>query len=72
LSALPLSVLAAVLIALPARSVAVAEGVQTIEPVVAAVVPAPDWVPRVTVIALALRTIVDAVPLAPKVRLALT
>jgi hypothetical protein len=56
--------------ALPARSVAAADGVQLSVPAPAAVVAAALWVPSVIVTAGPLWTIVDAVPVAPKVRLA--
>ena len=68
MSAVPVSVLAVVEHAFPARSVAVDDGVQLIFPVAAAVVTEPVAVPSVIVIVEPLMTIVDAWPLAPKVR----
>ena len=61
MSAVPVSVLAVVEQALPPRSVAVTEGVQIIEPVLAAVVGALLAVPSVTVIMEPLITIVEFV-----------
>jgi hypothetical protein len=55
--------------ALPAGSVAEAEGVQFMVPVPATAVAAADWVPSVIVTVVPLITIVEAVPVAPKVML---
>jgi hypothetical protein len=53
--------------ALPARSVAVADGVQVIVPVPAAVVAVALAVPRTIVTADPLRVIVEGIPVAPNV-----
>jgi hypothetical protein len=72
LSAVPVSVRVAVLSALAARSVAVAEGDQIIVGVPPAVTGPLEAVPSVIVIVLPLCTIVDPVPVKPNVALELT